>query len=88
MKKIILKGKVFFTNREGATPSSMMFEPNREYIVEDRIAAHPVFSDRIAKIEDVKTEPKPEAKPVQKRTTRRRKNGSDSSCKDKQTPPA
>ena len=80
MKKIILKGKVFFTNREGAIPSSMMFEPNREYIVEDRIAAHPVFADRIDRIEDVKTEPKePEAKPVQKRTTRRRKNVANSS---------
>ena len=80
MKKIILKGKVFFTNREGATPSTTVYEPNREYLVEDAVAAHPVFADRIDRIEDVKTEPKePEAKPVQKRTTRRRKNGSDSS---------
>lgn len=78
MKRIVLKGKVLFTLREGATPSTTVFEANREYVVEDRVAAHPVFADRIAKIEDVKTEPKPEAKPV-KRTTRRRKNGSDSS---------
>ena len=79
MKRIVLKGKVLFTLREGATPSTTVFEANREYVVEDRVAAHPVFADRIDRIEDVKTEPKPEAKPVQKRTTRRRKNGSDSS---------
>ncbi len=83
MKRIVLKGKVLFTNREGATPSTTVFEANREYVVEDRVAAHPVFADRIAKIEDVKTEPepepKPEVKPVQKRTTRRRKNVANSS---------
>lgn len=79
MKRIVLKGKVLFTNREGATPSTTVYEPNREYIVEDAVAAHPVFADRIDRIEDVKTEPKPEAKPVQKRTTRRRKNVANSS---------
>ena len=78
MKRIVLKGKVLFTLREGATPSTTVYLPNREYLVEDAVAAHPVFADRIAKIEDVKTEPKPEAKPV-KRTTRRRKNGANSS---------
>ena len=79
MKRIVLKGKVLFTNREGATPSTTVFEANREYVVEDRIAEHPVFADRIYRIEDVKTEPKPEAKPVQKRITRRRKNVANSS---------
>jgi hypothetical protein len=79
MKRIVLKGKVLFTLREGATPSTTVYEPNREYVVEDAVAAHPVFADRIDRIEDVKTEPKePEAKPV-KRTTRRRKNGANSS---------
>jgi hypothetical protein len=79
MKRIVLKGKVLFTLREGATPSTTVYEPYREYVVEDAVAAHPVFADRIDRIEDVKTEPKPEAKPVQKRTTRRRKNGANSS---------
>ena len=81
MKRIVLKGKVLFTLREGATPSTTVYLPNREYLVEDAVAAHPVFADRIAKIEDVKTEPEPksEAKPVQKRTTRRRKNVANSS---------
>jgi hypothetical protein len=78
MKRIVLKGKVLFTLREGATPSTTVDEPYREYVVEDAVAAHPVFADRIDRIEDVKTEPKPEAKPV-KRTTRRRKNGANSS---------
>jgi hypothetical protein len=78
MKRIVLKGKVLFTLREGATPSTTVYEPYREYVVEDAVAAHPVFADRIDRIEYVKTEPKPEAKPV-KRTTRRRKNGANSS---------
>ena len=77
MKRIILKGKVLFTFREGATQSSILYEPNREYVVDDWIAEHPVFADRIARIEDVKTEPKLEDKPAVKRTpARRRKNGS------------
>jgi hypothetical protein len=80
MKRIVLKGKVLFTNREGAIPSTTVYEPYREYVVEDVVAAHPVFADRIDRIEDVKTEPKePEANPVQKRTTRRRKNVANSS---------
>ena len=77
MKRIVLKGKVLFTLREGATPSTTVYLPNREYLVEDAVAAHPVFADRIDRIEDVKTESEPEAKPV-KRTTRRRKNVSHS----------
>ena len=77
MKRIVLKGKVLFTLREGATLSTTVYEPNREYVVEDSVAAHPVFADRIDRIEDVKTESEPEAKPV-KRTTRRRKNVSHS----------
>ena len=79
MKRIILKGKVLFTFRDGAAQSTILSEPNRSYEVEDWVAAHPVFADRIAKIEDVKTEPepvKPVQKPVRKRTPRRRKNGS------------
>ena len=76
MKRIILKGKVRFTLRDGAAQSTILYEPNRAYEVEDWVAAHPVFADRIAKIEDVKTEPEP-VKPVRKRTpARRRKNGS------------
>lgn len=83
MKRIVLKGKVLFTLRDGSAQSSILYEPNRAYVVEDWVAAHPVFADRIAKIEDVKTEPEPEPKPVQKpvrkRTPRRRNGSHDSS---------
>ena len=75
MKRIILKGKVLFTFREGAAHSSILYEPNREYVVEDWIAQHPVFADRIARLEDVK-DPTPADKPAVKRPARRRKNGS------------
>jgi hypothetical protein len=78
MKRIILKGKVRFTLRDGAAQSTILYEPNRAYEVEDWVAAHPVFADRIAKIEDVKTEPEP-VKPVRKRTPRRRNGSHDSS---------
>jgi chorismate mutase/prephenate dehydratase len=50
------------------------------YIVAEQIipVEHVLMACPGTRIEDVKTEPKPEAKPV-KRTTRRRKNGANSS---------
>lgn len=77
MKRIKLQGAVLFTIRDGVNQtSSTMFEANREYIVEDAVAMHPVFADRLLLCEDVKSEPKPADKPAVKRPARRRKNGS------------
>lgn len=74
MKKIKLKGAVFFTLRDGVNQTSTMYLPNREYVVDDAVAMHPVFADRLILCEDVKVEPEPNPDPVKtpaKRTRRR-----------------